>query len=168
MDKEVKIQAINKNDSEEIRRLFEVYKKSILEDYPEYSRLTKEYLVREDKINELIKNAGIILGAFIEGKLVGYLIARKVWGGVGYCEALGVLNEHQRKGIGAKLVKEYERLSLLEGAHSLQLESDIKNLEFHKKQGYNVLCLDKKGYFGTDNYVMKKVLQEPKEENFLR
>lgn len=165
---EIKIQIIDKNSEEEMRGIFEVYKKTILENYPEYSRSTREYLAREDKIEEIVKNAGIILGAYLWGKLVGYIISRKVWGGVGYCEVLGVLNEYQRKGIGTRLVKEYERISFDQGAHGLYLESDVKNLEFYKKQGYSVLYLDKKGYFGTDNYVMKKILQEPKEENFLR
>lgn len=168
MGNKVKIQSINKNDKEKMQELFEVYKKTILENFPEYSRLIKEYLARRDNIDRHVKNAGIILGAYLSGKLVGYLIGRKLYGGVGYCEDLGVLNEYQRKGVGTRLIKEYEKISSLAGAHNLQLESDIRNLEFYKKQDFSVLCLDKKGYFGTDNYVMKKILQEPKEENFLR
>lgn len=167
MNIQVKIQVINTDNKELMRELFEVYKKTILENFPEYSRSIREYLVRTDKIDEHIKNAGTIIGAYVAGKLVGYLIARRVWGGVGYCEVLAVLNEYQRKGIGTRLLKEYERISLILGAHNIQLESDIRNLEFYKKQDYSILCLDRKGYFGTDNYVMKKILQEPKEKNFL-
>ena len=168
MDKEVKILTINKNNSEEMRGLFEVYKKSILEDYLEYSRLTKEYLAREDKINEFVKNAGIILGAFIERKLVGYLIARKVWGGVGYCEALGVLNEYQRKGIGTILLEKIEEYARKEGVHSIHLETYDRDLEYYKKREYKEYGFDKNSYFGADAYLMKKEIQEPKEKNYLK
>ena len=50
----------------------------------------------------------------------------------------------------------------------IQLQSDRRNLEFYKKRGYSVLGFDEKGYFGVDNYIMKKVIQEPKEKNFLK
>ena len=108
MGNKVKIQSINKNDKEKMQELFEVYKKTILENFPEYSRLIKEYLARRDNIDRHVKNAGIILGAYLSGKLVGYLIGRKLYGGVGYCEDFGVLNEYLSKGVGTRLIKEYE------------------------------------------------------------
>lgn len=165
---EITVKIINKNNLDRIHELFEVVKRTILDNFPEYSERIKEYLIRIDNLNQTVKNAGVILGAYLNNKLVGYLIARKFYGGVGYCEWLGVLKEHQRQGIGGKLLREYENIALKNGVHNLQLESDIRNVEFYKKQGYKVLCLDKKGYFGTDNYILKKLIQTPKEENFLR
>lgn len=60
------------------------------------------------------------------------------------------------------------KLGLKLGAHSLQLQADKRNLTFYKNRGYDIIGLDAQGYYGTDNYLMKRIIQEPKEKNFLR
>ena len=48
------------------------------------------------------------------------------------------------------------------------MDSAEKTLKFYEKLGYKIIGHDTKGYFGGDEYLLKKLIQEPKEENFLR
>ncbi len=66
------------------------------------------------------------------------------------------------------MLKKWEEVAKEKGAHGLQLEADKRNVEFYKKMGFKEVGFLEKGYFGTSNYIFFKVIQEPKEENFLK
>lgn len=52
--------------------------------------------------------------------------------------------------------------------HNIQLQADERNVEYYEAKGYEKFGFDSKGYFGVDSYWMKKLIAEPKEENFLK
>lgn len=156
---------IKKIEEQEMKALDDVYTGIVLHEFPEYADGIVEKLA-EGKSKEDALHAFIKLGAFDESKLVGFLLADKPIGGVMFISWVGVLPEYQGKGIGTQLLEKIEKTALEIGVHNMQLQADEKNLSFYKNAGFEVLGLDKKGYFGTDNYVLKKLIQEPQIDKF--
>lgn len=144
-----------------------VYSETIKNGFPEYSKKTLYYFASK-KYQDRMFAAQIKFGAFEKGNLAGYLLAEKPIGGVVYIYWFAVLQEHQGRGVGTALLKRLEKTALKNGAHNIQFHSDKRNVKYYKSRGYEVVGLDKKSYFGTDNYIIKKIIQEPKEKNFLK
>lgn len=144
-----------------------IYSQSIQRDFPEFSQGIRDFLTT-GRYEAFSMSLPIKLGAFDGEKLAGFLLADKHFGGVVYVMWLAIAKDYQKKGIGTKLLAEIEKIALGVGAHQLLLETFERDIDFYKKKGFEMVGLNKKGYFGTDNYVMSKAIQEPKEENFLK
>lgn len=159
---------------QELDIFYDLFKKCTQNLFPGYSERTREYLHSHERtynkevIRRKIKNGDTLLIAKSDGNIVGYLIADKQFGGVSFCHWLVVDPGVQKKGIGKMLLVHWEQMAKVNGAHSLRLESDKRNLEYYKNRGYAAIGLDEKGYFGSDNYILKKSIQEPKEENWFK
>lgn len=164
---DLKILPLKEEDIKEILPYFKEWYKL----FDEYSKNTIFYFIKgtnqEDLLKKL-KEEWTILVAFSKSRPVGIIMANKPYGGVIYCDVLLVDENFQKKGIGSRLLEEFENISKRKGVHNIRVESEERDLPFYEKNGYEVVGLDKKGYWGTDNYILKKLIQEPKEENFLK
>ncbi len=158
------IRKLSKKDRSSLEK---VYTETVKSEFPEYSKkvldnfATKKYRTR-------VLSLPTQLGAFEKGRLVGYLLAEKPAGGVVYIAWLAVIKEQQKKGIGTKLLEKFEKISRQAGVHNIQFDTNERNIGYYKSRGYELVGLDKKGYYGVDHYILKKLIQEPKEENYLK
>lgn len=154
--------------TKEINSFSDFYKKSVNSQFTEYSKKSRDFLVKKEWTKERIKNAIkgkyiIILLAFEKEKLEGYLIGNHHFGGITSVMWLAVANEHQGRGIGRGLMNKFISLSKKEGTHKVVLTVTIKdNIGFYEKLGFKVQCFSKKDYFGLDSYVLYKDIQKPK------
>lgn len=144
-----------------------IFAETVFEEFPEYSEKTRKWFIAE-KYRDQMFTAGVRFGAFDGNKLVGYLVGPSLHGGVSYVFWLAVAREQQKQGIGSKLLEFHEKWALQNGIHSIQLQTDERNLAFYKAKGFDQLGFDDKGYFGVDSYNMRKLIAEPNEENFLK
>lgn len=144
-----------------------IFAETVFEEFPEYSEKTRKWFIAE-KYRDQMFTAGIRFGAFDGNKLVGYLVGPSPHGGVQYIYWLAVVHASQRKGNGKRLLTFVQDWALGQGVHKLQLQTDERNLPFYQDFGFEIVGLDKKGYFGTDDYLMGKIIAEPDEEKFLK
>lgn len=163
------IRPIKKKEVKEFARLI---KKSLLDDFPDYSARIKKFLLKGELSPKLLlrkfpKRRFAMWGAFVDGKMVGYLEAGLPYGGIIFVMWVGVKRGFQGKGIGRKLLGKFARWSARQGVHALHLYTAKDTMPFYKKLGFEDIGLVKKGYFGVNDHFMIKILQEPKEENFL-
>lgn len=161
---DISIREIKKSD----KTAFDVAYTSIIQsEFPEYTQATRDYFTEEYKKRML--KAAYKIGAFQDDNLVGFLLAAdKPMGGVLFVNWLAIAKEHQHKGIGRKLLDHIDVIARDLGCHAIYLEMNNRNLGFYNKCGYEVIGHDPKGYFGTDNYFMKKTLRESDEKLFLK
>lgn len=161
---------IRKIRTEEVRDIYPYYRDWIANLFPEFSEFTKkkitEKLYGEEYICELIKNNGIILTAFLGKRPVGIFMADPPSDGLSYASWFMVDSYVQGKGIGKKLIKEWEMEAKKQGCHNLRIEADHRNVGFFEKMKFRLIGLEEKGYFGTDNYLFQKIIAEPNEKNF--
>lgn len=167
---DIEIKQISKEHVDDFFDFFSVGVESL---FPEYTNNIRKYLssnkaISKEMLVKKIENNNFVLAAFKNNKIIGLLIADVPFGGGSFAHWLIVTGEHQKKGIGRSLLSKWEELALASGAHYLQLEISERNIGFYEKVGFVQVGLQKKGAFGTDNYIYYKLIQEPKEENFLR
>ena len=161
--KGVLVREIRKKDFKAFKIL---YAQTIQNEFPEYSPNIRKYFISEFKQDVL--TSYIKIGAFNNEKLVGYILAgKKPYGGILNIDWLVVMKTYQRRGIGQLLLEEIDKSGTDLGAHAIHLEVSHKNIPFYTLCGYKEYGFDEKGYFGTDNYLMKKELGEPDEKHFL-
>lgn len=146
-----------------LRSLRVIYSKTLKDDFPEYSLKTINHFVSARYMAQL----EIKLGAFIDGKLTGFLLAPRPEGGVLSIYWLAVGRNYRGRGIGTALLSHAEKKALKMGVHNIRLDCDKRLCRFYEKHGFEVMGLDKKGYYGVDNFIMRKIIAEPKEKNFL-
>ncbi len=160
----ITVRKLTKKDTQALKKILGV---TFQKEFTEYTEKTRAHIAS----SRYIKKAAdyyFRLGAFVDGKLVGYLLAYKPFGGVLYIAWLAIIGKFQRQGIGSLLLKRTEILALRMGAHNIHLLSEKRDIPFYRKNGFEAIGLDRKGYFGVNDYHLKKLIQEPKEENFLR
>ncbi|SRR5258706_12232709 len=158
------------NDMEAFYKTFS----QVLEvDFSEYSKNTIEFFLKRDysmnNVKSGIENKRFKL--FLAKKdqdIVGFLLSSRVYGGIGFCNWIGVIPSHRGKGIGSALIEEWEKSAKDEGAHKTHLQTSGKNIDFYKKRGYVLVGTIPDNYFGATDYIFYKVLQTPKESNFLK
>ncbi len=160
----ISIRELTEQDEAEFNQVFS---DTVQKEFPEYSQKIRDWFTNDPYRKAMIQ-LRVKFGAFVDGKLVGYTIGSSYDGGVAFVYWLAVLKDFQHQGIGTKLLKAFEDFVKGYGYHSLQLNADERNLDYYKKLGYEVIGLDKKSFYGTDNYILKKLLQEPNEANFFK
>lgn len=161
---EIFIRPLNTKDKKQLQDLF---KKTVHSEFPEYSAGLKHYY-SSGKYFERMMALPITFGAFEKEQLIGFIIAEDAFGGIVFAHWLTIMREYQKKGIGKKLVRTLEEEAIQRGAHGIYLEADIRNVPFYESLGYSILGHDEHGYFGLDEYFMKKLLQNPIEEAYLK
>jgi GNAT superfamily N-acetyltransferase len=148
---------------------------SLLEtQFPEYTERSINYMLtnprawnKENFRSVLERESRIVLGAFIEESLVGLIEAEEPFGGVSLGVWLMVDPPFQKHGIGTALLTEWAKKVKELGGHNLYLYAEKRNKAFYEKVGFTLVGLQEKAWFGVDVYIFTKLIQEPKEENFL-
>lgn len=162
MDCDMRI--INPEDTELLKRLFTL---TVSAEFPEYSEKKKEFYTSGNYLDDII-NLPIRIGAYVNDLLVGYLLSNNPLGGVCFIQWIAVLPDYQHQGIGKSLLKKVEEIAKDKGAHAVHLEADKRNISYYESLGYKTFGHTQHGYFNADEYFMEKLIQEPKEENYLR
>lgn len=130
-------------------------------DYKYYSSEQKKYFLSEmyNKKNFsywIENNIYKILIAEIGEELIGFLVADKTFGGVGFITWLGVSSTQRIHGIGSELLLEYEKFVKTQGGHLIEAYTKPEVEEFYLKNGYKKIGERKKGYFSIPNVIMDK------------
>jgi len=89
------------------------------------------------------------LAAELGGQLVGFAVFHIV-GGVGHLDQLLVAKEYRGRGIGSKLLQEFEARCRAEGCHKLTAETaEYQARGFYEKHGFKLACIlwDNKFHF---------------------
>ena len=151
----------------DLKELGKIYSLTIQNEFPEYTPKTIQYFIKPSYRSIMLAKK-IKLGAFHQGKIIGYLLANNPFGGVLFVSWIAVLKTYQGKGVGKKLLEKLEQIAKIKGAHSILLSTYKRDTGFYEKQGFENIGYDEKGYFGLGEYHMRKIIQEPKEENYLK
>lgn len=160
----IKIRKLNSKDAKELTK---VYSATVYDDFPEYSQKTRKFFLTK-KYRDDMFSLDSKFGMFRDGEMIGYLVAWGPHGGVVYIYWFAIAEEFRGRGLGSKFLVWFETWCKKQGVHNIQLQADKRNLDYYKDRGYEMWGFDKQSYFGVDNYMMRKILQKPKEENYLK
>ncbi|MBI1919288.1 GNAT family N-acetyltransferase [Candidatus Microgenomates bacterium] len=168
----VNIKTITKKEFGEFYKLFSSLVKTQFSEYSKKSiewMLTSKRAFEKESMQKAIKNKQMMtIGAYVSDAIVGFAYGELPFGGLSRVYWLAIDPIFQRKGIGRALLGKWEEIVKNLGVHAVHLYSAQHNINFYKKLGYKIIGFDEKSYFGQDCYIFKKIIQEPKEENFLR
>lgn len=153
--------------SKDNKALQQVFSETVFQDFLEYNLATRRFFLSKAYIEDMFSLKSKF-GAFVDNKMVGYLIAWGPHGGVAYIYWFAVLKQFRDQGLGSQFLVWFEAWCKKEGVHNIQLQADDRNLDFYKKRGYEVWGEDKQSYFGTDTNMMRKLIQKPKTKNYLK
>src|SRR3989344_6674489 len=157
------VRAIKRSETQQLKEVFT----KTLQEFPEYSKKTLDFFSSNPYRKRMV-TLHTRIGAFVESKLVAYLLGPEPEGGVSWIYWLAVLKNYQGHGIGTTLLDFFEKLCIKQGVHSIIFYSDKRNVGFYLKRGCRVIGFDEKSYFGPDAYIMKKLIQKPNEKKFLK
>lgn len=157
----------------DLDRFFHLFSKTLRADFPEYSKNTISYFLKEEFSkkqinNDLKKKKTRLYLAFLGKTIVGYLLAASSYGGVGFISWIAVDQKFRRKGAASALLNKWEEQSKKEGLHKVHLWTDKRNLEFYKKRGYVLVGRIPDNFMGAEDYLFYKTLQKSSEKNFLK
>lgn len=164
---------IRRITKEEINQFYVVFSSVLKEGFPEYSKELIDFFLKKDFskkvfIKDFCRQLMVLL-ALEKQKIVGFLVLDKLYGGVSYCNWLGVVKECRGRGIGWELMKEWEKEILLIGGHKLLLLTQAeKNRVFYLKCGFNQEGFEEKSWFGLDSWIFGKVIAAPEPKVFLK
>ncbi len=164
--KNIKIK-IKKATIRDLNPFWELFSESVKNQFPEYSPKTKNFFLKKafskKELRKDLKYKNIIILLALSGReMAGYLLGLRPYGGVSYISWIAVKNSFQNKGIGSRLLKEYEFLAQKQGVHKIHLWTDERNLKFYKKEGYKLVGCIPQNYFGANDWLFYKKIQKPK------
>jgi ribosomal protein S18 acetylase RimI-like enzyme len=155
--------------------VFALFSDLMTREFPEYSENTrkkflsgKRYWSRKNYLLRLLSKNRLLLGAFDKRMLVGLLDAEMPFGGVSMGVWLMIDPPYQRQKIGTRLIEAWEQVIRKRGGHFIYLYTQERNIGFYEKLGFTKAGMFRKAWFGLDDIVYTKLLQEPSERNFLR
>lgn len=102
------------------------------------------------------KNA--IFGAYEGEELIGFIWGNACYAGLGFISWLIVKEDNRNNGVGAKLLNYYEDFIKSRNGHVVELYCFEALKKFYEKNGYEVIGIREKGYFGLKQYIMDKQL----------
>ncbi|MDO8524095.1 MAG: GNAT family N-acetyltransferase [bacterium] len=157
----------------DLNTFWPAFAKNIKTQFPEYSIKTRKAFLEKEYplqyIEEGLKDKRIALYlAYSKNEVAGFLYTTYICGGIGMANWLAVAKEHQGHGIATALLKMWQKDAKRLGMHKIHLWTDKRNLDFYKKQGFTYVGKIPKSYYGADDYLFYKILQPPKENNFLK
>ena len=158
---------IKKATISDIEPFWNLFKDSVKTQFPQYSfkvkkLFLKKYFTKKSFVGDLKRKKIDLLLAFINNQIVGYLLALPPYGGISYISWIAVKDSFRKKGIGSSLLKEYEIVAKRKGIHKIHLWTDRRNLRFYKKNGWTPVGHIPKNYFGADDWLFYKSIQNPK------
>lgn len=165
---------IKKVGSSEAEKVYEVFSSVLKDGFPEYSSELIDFFLTKDFplsswISKLESKEITVFGAIENEKIVGFLVTDKLYGGVSCCTWLLVLKEFREKGIGTKLISEWEKEIKKIGGHKLILiTQEEMNRGFYKKLRFSEEGFEEKSWFGLDCWKFGKIIGKPKPDIFLK
>ena len=148
----------------DIDKAFDILYASFGQDYPykpetidQYRKIySKDYFVNfiEDKRN-------ILLGAFKENTLIGFITIEKQNGGVVFINQFVVAKDHRGKGIGSALMSKMETIALENNCHYVYLYTEtLKDEKFYLDKGYKYIGTYDNAWFGEVEHIFAKTLTD--------
>jgi|ETNmetMinimDraft_2_1059921.scaffolds.fasta_scaffold77165_1 GNAT superfamily N-acetyltransferase len=170
MKKEYNFRKAGEGDLEEFYILFN---KLTVELFSEYSLNIRKNIVEKEWSYNAVKaqfNSGQIniYLAFSFDKLIGYLVARPIVGGVCLGEWMAIDKDYQKMGVASGFLSVWEKDAKKNGMHKLHLWADKRNVQFYKNRGFILVGKIPKNYYGVDDYFFYKSIQKPLEKNYLK
>jgi len=158
---------IRKGKPSDMESFWKVFQNSVRSQFPEYSPKIKNiYLKRiftKENLKKDIKTKTMDLFlAFANGHLAGYLLITAPYGGVSCIGWIAVEKRSQGKGIGRKLLRNYEEIAKRNGIHKIHDWIDKRNIEFYKKNGWILVGRVPQNYFGHDDWLFYKAIKKPR------
>lgn len=129
------------------------------DDEPVLGILVERYFKRSGatkdvRLNEFLK----AFGAFIDGKMVGFVLFNDVYGDIEICY-IAVIEEYRRKHIASMLIS--EALKLMKNICSLDVRSkNVAAIALYKSLGFVPVYIRKNYYDDDDAIVMLKEVQK--------
>jgi GNAT superfamily N-acetyltransferase len=156
----------------DIPQFFPFFHKSLHEQFPEYTELTRDYFTdvpysQENMYLAMQQQSIHMFLAFHKEEVVGYFLAYRQKSGVSMAIWIAVHEDYQHKGLATRLVELWEEEAKKEGAHALQLWTRDKNLPFYKNRGFTLVGKFPKAWYGVDINLLYRIIQEPNEEKYL-
>lgn len=119
----------------------------ITKDYIHYFNKYEDSMWNEDTIKRKFKQLCLKedyygIGLYDQSQLIGFAVGNLIQfddGLIAYLSELFIIKEYQNKGLGTKLLQEFERVSKALGAFRIQLESandDIHHRFYNKQNSY--------------------------------
>lgn len=93
-------------------------------------------------------------------EIIAFLVGDNTYGGVAFISWLGVRAKFRRKGIGTRLLDEYERNVRSKSAHLIELYTQPELVPYYERFGYKQIGRRDQGFFGQTNVIMNKKLGE--------
>ena len=157
----------------DLEKFYKFFSKSVKEDFAkDFTSKTLDYFLKKVDTKETIQKAieeGYLSLALESDKIIGYLFVRKKpSGGVWFINWLAVDRNYRGKGIAGQLLTMVEMEGVRRGVHCLLLLAVQRNLNFYKNRGFTMLGRMLKGYYGQEDIYFYKIIQEPKEANYLK
>lgn len=166
---------ITKLSLKDLDSFFPLLSKVVTNEFPEYTPGTRQFFLTHPhawskaSYRAVLKHEiRFVIGAYIGKTLVGLLDAEYAFGGSSFCHWLVVDPDHHRIGVGKRLLEAWEEEILKQDGHFLMLYADERNKTYYTKMGFKVSGHLEKPGFGADVDIFTKLIQEPKEENFLK
>lgn len=160
--------------STEYKDFYEAFIKHLEVQFPEYSKKALEFVINVDwewrwlSSQLRAKRKSAILAKNESGKIVGFLLFQKNYGGVSLINWLSVNKKYQGHGIATNMLNKWEKDAFEKGAHALQVWTTKKNRDFYKNRGFKESGELPSFWFGIDHYLFYKIIGKPIEKNYLR
>ncbi len=144
------------------------------EDFPEYQpRIANAYIQIFNKKyfrTVLKKKTNILFGIFDQKKLTGFIGLVGNVGGVVFVDWLVVDKDYRKKGIGTALLQKAETWAINHKHHHEYLYTEnMRYVHFYEGRGFKFVGIQKKSWFGADEYLMYKILRNvPFKEVFTK
>ncbi|KPE53171.1 GNAT family N-acetyltransferase [Chryseobacterium indologenes] len=106
-----------------------------------------------EDLNEIIKK-GYSFGAYIDGKLIGWIIGEhRTWNNSFYIENILISENYRRSGAGALLIKNIVKEARNLNCRVIELETQNTNyaaIQFYRRLGFSITGLNTRLYENTD------------------
>ncbi|MFQ5493405.1 MAG: GNAT family N-acetyltransferase [Candidatus Dojkabacteria bacterium] len=106
------------------------------------------------------RNIRKIFVVMVEEEVVGFIVGDNSYGGVAFISWFGLKKPYRRKGLGTKLLHEYEKYITNKGAHLIELFTFEELIEFYERHGFTEIGRRSEGYYGQKNVIMDKKVGE--------
>ena len=164
---------ITKAKISDFEKFYQLLTKTLMGNYFLYSKNSSAFTLDEDlPKKDLKKYIGegkrILYLAYSKNKVVAYLLTFKAHAGVAFAQWLAVDKDYQKHSIASKLLSLWEKESLSNGAHILQLWTTKNDIPFYLNRKFKKGGIFPQSWFGVDHYLFYKILRKPDEKVFLK
>jgi GNAT superfamily N-acetyltransferase len=165
--------SISQLKTDKVEDFFPVFSSVLKTDFPGYSKAVIDYFLSKIYTPQafrywLTTGWKLVFIAKVDGKIAGFAVVDKPYGGVCFCRWLGVLADYQKKGIGKGLIKVWLEFAKTYGCHKGEIASQPTAKDFYLKCGLELEGERKLSYFGIDQFIFGKVLGQPQDKVMIK